>query len=58
MGLADRQTAAQFEIAGELCGSAQALEPLRDYNLGREGALAESAAPLPVGSVHPLGLVQ
>jgi hypothetical protein len=57
MGLADRRTAARFEIVGELWGSVQALEPLRVCNLGREGALVESVAPLPVGSVQPIRLV-
>jgi hypothetical protein len=43
---------------GELWGSVQALEPLRFHNLAPEGALVESTAPLPVGSVQPIRLVQ
>ena len=57
MRLADRRAAARFEIVGELWGSVQALEPLRVCNLAPEGALVESIAPLPVGSVQPLRLV-
>ena len=58
MRLADRRMAVRFEIVGELWGSVQALEPLHVCNLAPEGALVESSAPLPVGSVHPLRLVQ
>ena len=58
MRLADRRTAARFEIVGELWGSVQALEPLRFCNLAPEGALVESTAALPVGSVQPIRLVQ
>jgi hypothetical protein len=36
----------------------QALEPLRVYNLALGGALVESLAPLPVGSVQPIRIVQ
>lgn len=57
MRLADRRAATRFEIVGELWGSVQALEPLRVCNLAPEGALVESIAPLPVGSVQPLRLV-
>jgi hypothetical protein len=57
MRLADRRTATRFEIVGELWGSVQALEPLRVCNLAPEGALVESVAPLPVGSVQPIRLV-
>ena len=58
MRLADRRVATRFEIVGELWGSVQALEPLRICNLAPEGALVESIAPLPVGSVQPIRLVQ
>jgi len=58
MRLADRRNATRFEIVGELWGSVQALEPLRVCNLAPEGALIESIAPLPVGSVQPIRLVQ
>ena len=58
MRLADRRNATRFEIVGELWGSVQALEPLRVCNLTPEGALVESVAPLPVGSVQPIRLVQ
>ena len=58
MRLADRRAATRFEIVGELWGSVQTLEPLRVYNLTPEGALVESVAPLPVGSIQPLRLVQ
>jgi hypothetical protein len=58
MRLADRRVAARFEILGELWGSLQALEPLRICNLAPEGALVESFAPLPVGSIQPIRLVQ
>jgi len=57
MRLADRRTTTRFEIVGELWGSVQALEPLRVCNLAPEGALVESVAPLPVGSVQPIRLV-
>ncbi len=58
MRLADRRTATRFEILGELWGSVQATEPLRLCNLGREGALIESVAPLPVGSTQAIRLVR
>lgn len=58
MRLADRRAATRFEIVGELWGSVQALEPLRIFNLAPEGALVESVAPLPVGSVQPIRIVQ
>lgn len=58
MRLADRRIATRFEIVGELWGSVQSLEPLRVCNLAREGALVEAIAPLPVGSVQPVRLVQ
>ena len=58
MRLADRRVAVRFEIVGELWGSIQASEPLHVCNLAREGALVESFAPLPVGSVQPLRFVQ
>lgn len=58
MRLADRRAATRFEIVGELWGSVQALEPLRILNLAPEGALVESVAPLPVGSVQPVRIVQ
>ena len=58
MRLADRRVAARFEILGELWGSVQALEPLRICDLAPEGALVESFAPLPVGSIQPIRLVQ
>lgn len=58
MRLADRRTATRFEVLGELWGSIQAAEPLILRNLGREGALIESAAPLPVGSTHTIRLMR
>ena len=58
MRLADRRSTTRFEIVGELWGSVQALEPLRVCNIAPEGALIESIAPLPVGSVQPLRLIQ
>jgi hypothetical protein len=58
MQLADRRCATRFEIVGELWGSVQALEPLRVCDLAPQGALVESAAPLPVGSVQPVRLVR
>jgi hypothetical protein len=58
MRLADRRSTTRFEIVGELWGSVQALEPLRLCNLAPEGALIESVAPLPVGSVHPIRLTK
>ena len=57
MRLADRRMATRFEIVGDLWGSVQALEPLRVCNLAPEGALVESVAPLPVGSVQPLRVI-
>jgi hypothetical protein len=57
MRLAERRIATRFEVVGELWGSVQALEPLRVCNLAPEGALVESIAPLPVGSVQPIRLV-
>ena len=57
MRLADRRSATRFEIVGELWGSVQALEPLRVCNLAREGALIESVAPLPVGSVQAVRMI-
>jgi len=58
MRLADRRVATRFEIVGELWGSVLALEPLRVCNLAPGGALVESLAPLPVGSVQPIRLAQ
>jgi len=58
MRLADRRSATRFEIVGELWGSVQALEPLRVCNMTPEGALIESFAPLPVGSVQQIRLIQ
>lgn len=58
MPLADRRVAARFEIVGELWGSVQAMESMRLCNLTPEGALVESAVPLPVGSVQPIRLIQ
>jgi hypothetical protein len=58
MRLADRRNATRFEIVGELWGSVQTLESLRVCNLAPEGALVESVAPLPVGSVQPIRLIQ
>jgi hypothetical protein len=58
MPLADRRAATRFEIVGDLWGSVQALESMRICNLTAEGALVESAGPLPVGSVQPIRLTQ
>ena len=58
MRLADRRVATRFEIVGELWGSVQALEPLHVCNLSHGGALVESVAPLPAGSVQPIRLSQ
>ena len=58
MPLADRRAATRFEIVGELWGSVQALESMSICNLTPEGALVESAGPLPVGSVQPVRLTQ
>jgi hypothetical protein len=57
MRLADRRITTRFEILGELWGSVLATEPLRLCNLGREGALVESVAPLPVGSTQAIRLI-
>jgi hypothetical protein len=54
MRLADRRVCTRFEIVGEVWGSVQALEPLHVCNLSPGGALVESLAPLPVGSVQPV----
>ena len=58
MRLAERRSVPRFEIVGELWASAEALETLRICNLAPEGALVESAIPLPVVSVQPLRMVQ
>ena len=58
MRLADRRVATRFEIVGELWGSVQALEPLHVCNCSLGGALVESLAPLPVGSVQLIRLSQ
>ena len=58
MRLADRRIATRFEVLGELWGSVQAAETLQLRNLGREGALIESVAPLPVGSTHTIRLIR
>ena len=58
MRLADRRNVTRFEIVGELWGSAEALETLRVCNLAPEGAMIESATPLPVGSVQPIRVTQ
>ena len=54
MRLAERRSVTRFEIVGELWASAEALETLKICNLAPEGALVESAIPLPVGSVQPV----
>jgi hypothetical protein len=58
MPLADRRVATRFEIVGEHWGSLQTLQSLRICNLAPEGALVESVAPLAVGSVQFVRLVQ
>ena len=58
MRLADRRAVTRFEIVGELWGSLQALESLRICDLTPEGALVESVAPLPVGSIQAIRLIQ
>ena len=58
MRLAERRSVARFEIVGELWASAEALETLKVCNLAPEGALVESAIPLPVGSVQPIRMTQ
>ncbi len=58
MRLADRRMATRFEIVGELWGSVQALEPLHLCDCSLGGALVESLAPLPVGSVQPIRMSQ
>lgn len=58
MRLADRRMATRFEIVGELWGSVQALEPLQVCDCSLGGALVESLAPLPVGSVQPVRISQ
>lgn len=58
MRLADRRSVTRFEIVGELWASAEALETLRVCNLAPEGALVETAVPLPVGSVQPIRMTQ
>jgi len=58
MRLADRRSVARFEIVGDLWASAEALETLRVCNMAPEGALIESATPLPVGSVQPIRVTQ
>jgi hypothetical protein len=58
MRLADRRVATRFEIVGELWGSVQALEPVHVCNCSLGGALVESLAPLPVGSVQALRISQ
>lgn len=58
MRLADRRVATRFEIVGELWGSVQALEPLHVCNCSLGGALVESLAPLPIGSVQPIRISQ
>ena len=56
MRLADRRAATRFEIVGELWGSVQVLESLHVCNVSPGGALVESSAPLPVGSLQPIRL--
>jgi hypothetical protein len=58
MRLADRRSVTRFEIVGDLWASAEALETLTVCNLAPEGALVESATPLPVGSVQPIRVTQ
>jgi hypothetical protein len=57
MPTADRRQATRFEFVGDQLGSVQGLEPLRVRNLGREGLLIESVAPIPVGSVLGLHMI-
>ena len=54
MRLAERRVAVRFEIVGELWGTVQTLQPLKLCDLAPQGALVESVAPLPVGSVQPI----
>ena len=57
MSNADRRQAPRFEFVGEQLGSIHGLEPLRVRNLGREGALVESVAPILVGSILVLNMI-
>ncbi len=53
----DRRQEPRFEIAGGPPAFVQGIEPLRVHNLSREGVLIESMAPVPVGSVLAVQLI-
>ena len=57
MASADRRQATRFEFVGDQLGSVHGLEPLRVRNLGRDGLLIESVAPIAVGSVLGLHMI-
>ncbi|MEO7273000.1 MAG: hypothetical protein ABIX28_22045 [Vicinamibacterales bacterium] len=55
--IADRRGKPRFEIVGELWGSVDVSAALTVVNLGRRGALLESAVPLAPESVHAVLVV-
>jgi len=55
--IGDRRGKPRFEIVGELWGSVDVSAALTVVNLGRGGALLESAVPLPLESVHAVLVV-
>lgn len=54
----DRREATRFEVLGGLWGSVEMLEPMRVYNIAREGMLTESRSPLPVGTILAVRLLR
>ena len=50
--IGDRRRGPRFELVGELWGSLDMSSSLSIVNLAPGGALLQSAAPLPPGSVH------
>jgi PilZ domain len=53
----DRRQAPRLEFVGDQWGSLDGQEALRLRNVGREGALVEAAASMPVGSIQAIRLV-
>jgi hypothetical protein len=48
--LADRRTRMRYEVVGVLRGTLEMSEPVRVQNISGDGALIETATPVPVGA--------
>ena len=55
--LGDRRAAVRFDLAGQVWGTIETLDPLPLRNIGRGGLLVESLRPLRLETLHRLHLV-